>query len=79
MGSFLKGSKGIRAEDFRPLVAVVTGRIAASKNVAEGVHTPKELEFLASYGISADDAKLMAKMPTKFKNLKLNFRPNEKI
>lgn len=33
------------------------------KNVAEGVHTPKELEFLASYGISSDDAKLMAKMP----------------
>jgi len=33
------------------------------KNVAEGIHTPKELEFLASYGISADDAKLMAKMP----------------
>jgi len=33
------------------------------KNVAEGINTPKELEFLASYGISAEDAKLMAKMP----------------
>jgi len=33
------------------------------KNVAEGVHTPKELEFLASYGISMEDAKAMAKMP----------------
>jgi len=27
------------------------------------VHTPKELEFLASYGISMEDAKAMAKMP----------------
>jgi len=33
------------------------------KNVAEGVHTPKELEFLASYGISMEDAKAIAKMP----------------
>lgn len=33
------------------------------KNVANGVHTPKELEFLASYGISMGDAKAIAMMP----------------
>jgi hypothetical protein len=42
------------------------------KNVAEGINTPKELEFLASYGISAEDAKLMAKMPIE-SNRGINF------